>query len=447
MGTTAEPQNHRRFSEHGLSNNEFLAYAFRRFGSLASILGRSSLVTTPFLLVALLALLAGLAAGKAWERYKLRDGRWIDRRRARESPHYMLGLNFLVANQVDAAIDELTKAAKGAGDPLEIHLILGNLYREKGQVGRAIQEHQGLLQRPKLRRLEHANVLLCLGLDYRSGGFIDRAIEAFREVLKLDPQNRYALSNLEKLHEEQHQWQEAHTVRVRLAALTDSTVETPRHKEILAFLENELGQEAMRQRDYAQAARRFEAAIELDPRNAPAHLSFGDLRRQEGRTDDAIASWEQLIEAAPERSYLTFSRLESTYAEAGNGGRFESLCTRLIANNPQDWRARLALARHRSAEARHDEALELLFEALVHNPHALAVHQAIWETLSKLGLSPALVTRYSELTRDAIFYLDPHVCVRCRYRSTELLWQCPHCHEWNTFVEDRIAPAKETADA
>ena len=115
----------------------------------------------------LLALLAGLAVGKAWERYKLQDGRWIDRRRARESPHYMLGLNFLVANQIDPAIEELSKAAEAAGDPLEIHLILGNLYREKGQVGRAIQEHQALLQRPHLRKLEHANVLLCLGLDYK----------------------------------------------------------------------------------------------------------------------------------------------------------------------------------------------------------------------------------------------------------------------------------------
>jgi lipopolysaccharide biosynthesis regulator YciM len=403
-------------------------------------------MATPLLLVSLLALLAGLATGKAWERYKLRDGRWIDRRRARESPHYMLGLNFLVANQVDAAIDELTKAARAAGDPLEIHLILGNLYREKGQVGRAIQEHQGLLQRPKLRKLEHANVLLCLGLDYRSGGFIDRAIEAFREVLKLDPQNRYALANLEKLYEEQHQWEDAHTMRVKLAALTDSTVETPRHKEILAFLENELGQASMRQGDYQQAARRFEAAIDLDPRNAPAHLSIGDLRFQEGRLADAIEAWERLIDAAPERSYLTFPRLENAYERDGHGARFAELCGRLIEQNPQDWRARLALARHLSARSRDQEALELLFEALMHNPHALALHQAIWETLSKLGLGPALVTRYSALTRDAIFYLDPHVCVRCRYRSTELLWQCPHCHEWNTFVEERIAPAKDAAD-
>ena len=66
-------------------------------------------------LFVLLALLAGLIVGKAWERYKLKDGRWIDRRRARESPHYMLGLNFLVANQIDQAIEELSAAAESAG--------------------------------------------------------------------------------------------------------------------------------------------------------------------------------------------------------------------------------------------------------------------------------------------------------------------------------------------
>src|SRR6478752_1556029 len=185
------------------------------------------------LLGALLALLVGIAAGKAWERYKLQEGRWVDRRRARESPHYMLGLNFLVANQIDPAIEELAKAAQGAGDPLEIHLILGNLYREKGQVGRAIQEHQALLQRPHLRKLEHANVLLCLGLDYKHGGFVDRALEAFSEVLRLDPGNRYAMSNLEKLHEEQHQWTEAYSMRQKLAA-RDGANEQPRHQEILA---------------------------------------------------------------------------------------------------------------------------------------------------------------------------------------------------------------------
>ncbi len=408
------------------------------------------MIATPgLLLVGLVALLIGLAVGKAWERYKLQDGVWVDRRRARESPHYMLGLNFLVASQVDQAIDELTKAAKAAGDPLEIHLILGNLYREKGQVGRAIQEHQNLLQRPNLRKLEHANVLLCLGLDYRSGGFVDRAIEAFNEVLKLDPDNRYALSNLEKLHEDQHQWDQAYAARQKLAALAtggETGPESPKHNEVLAFLENEFGQAALRGGDLKEAARRFEAAIDRDARNVPAHLSLGDVRFKAGRVADAVAVWEGMLDASPDRAYLAFARLENAYTSLGAPARFPALCDKLIAANPQDWRARLALARHCAAQARYDDALTLLFDALVVNPHALALHQAIWETLSALHLPPALVSRYVVLTRDAVFYLDPHVCLRCRYRSTELLWQCPHCHEWNSFVEERIATAKETAD-
>src|SRR5580765_3136249 len=208
-------------------------------------------------LFVLLALLAGLTVGKAWERYKLRDGRWVDRRRARDSPHYMLGLNFLVANQIDPAIEELVKAAHSAGDPLEIHMILGNLYREKGQVGRAIQEHQALLQRSDLRKLEHANVVLCLGLDYKRGGFVDRALEAFTEVLRLDPENQYALSNLEKLYEEQHQWSDAYLTRQKLAR-RDGQTSQARHHEILAFLENELGLDALKRMDYPEAARRFD---------------------------------------------------------------------------------------------------------------------------------------------------------------------------------------------
>ena len=408
------------------------------------------MITGGAFLVGLIALLAGLAIGKAWERYKLKDGVWIDRRRARESPHYMLGLNFLVANQIDQAIDELSQAAQAAGDPLEIHLILGNLYREKGQVGRAIQLHQSLLQRPNLRKLEHANVLLCLGLDYRGGGFVDRAIEAFTEVLKLDPQNRHALSNLEKLHEDQHQWAEAYAVRQKLAALStgaDGGQESPKHDEVLAFLENEFGQAALRRGDMREATRRFEAAIERDSRNVPAHLSLGDVKIREDNPADAIAVWERMIDASPDRAYLAFPRLETAYAQLGTPERFAALCTRLIAANEQDWRARLALARTMSSHGRHADGLELLFEALVNHPHALVLHQAIWQMLSLMKLPPALVGRYVDLARDAVFYLDPHVCLKCRYRSTELLWQCPHCHEWNSFVEDRIAPAKETAEA
>jgi lipopolysaccharide biosynthesis regulator YciM len=363
----------------------------------------------------------------------------------RESPHYILGLNFLVSNQLDLAIEELTKAAGFDADALEIHLILGNLYREKGQVSRAIQVHQGLLQRPKLGRLEHAYVLLCLGLDFKRGGFVDRAFEAFSEVLRLDPSNQYALLYLQKLHEEQHQWQEAYTIRQRLAHLAAES-EKPRNQAILAFLENELGVQDLKGGVAGAAVRHFESAINLDARVVPAYLNLGDVQRQQGHVADAIRTWERILQVAPERAYLAFERLESAYAASETPSRYPELCRRLIAANSQDWRARLALGQHLAARGSPGHALDMFFESLVHNPHALTVHQIIWRTLTQLDFSASLVRRYVDLTRDAVFYLDPHVCMRCRYRSTELLWQCPQCHEWNTFVEERIAPAEDSEE-
>jgi lipopolysaccharide biosynthesis regulator YciM len=395
----------------------------------------------PFL-AALIALLIGMTVGKAWERYKLRSGRLIDRRRVPESLHYIVGLNFLVTNQIDLAIDELTKAAENLGDALEIHLLLGSLYREKGQVARAINIHQSLLQRPRLTRLEQAHILLCLGLDFKRGGFVDRALEAFNEVIKLDPHNQYALLNIEKLHEDQHQWQEAYEVRRSLGR----HAEDGRSQAILAFLKNELGLQAVARGDYAGATARFQSAIDLDTGVVPAYLNLGDIQARDEKMAQAAAIWEQVIDCVPERAYLAFDRLLLAYEKLGAPERFSQLCRKLIASTPQDWRARLALARY--LENRDDPrgSLELLLEALVHNPHALTVHQAIWQVLARLDFERSIVQRYVDLTRHAVFYMDPHICMRCRYRSTELLWQCPHCHEWNTFVEDRIAPAKEAEE-
>ena len=395
------------------------------------------------LLAALVALLAGLATGKAWERYKLRAGRWIDLRRARESPRYLLGLNMLVSNQLDPAIEELNTAVDLDADALELHLILGNLYREKGQVTRAIQLHQQALQRPKLTRGEQAYLLLCLGLDFKRGGFVDRALEAFTEVLRIDGDNRQALSNLEKLHEEQQQWHEARAIRRRLAALAEPG-ERPRHQAILAFLEARLGVQALEQADPAEAVARFEAAIALDESAVPAYLHLGDLQRREGRLAEAVATWDRVPGVAPDRAYLILDRVEGASRERGDDERFPALCRRLIEANPQDWRARLALGRHLAERGDPAAALDLLFESLVHNPHALGVHQVVWQALAALRFDESRVRRYMALTSGAVFYRDPHVCMRCRYRSTELLWQCPQCHEWNTFVEERITPAEET---
>jgi lipopolysaccharide biosynthesis regulator YciM len=238
-------------------------------------------------------------------------------------------------------------------------------------------------------------------------------------------------------------WQEAYVTRQRLAQIAGPP-DQPKSQLILAFLENEIGRQALKEGRAAEAALRFEAAIELDPGVVSPYLHLGDAQAQQGDLAAAVATWERAIDVSPDRAYLALERLESAYATSGTEHRFADLCTRLTAASPREWRARTALARHLAGRNQPARAIELLFEALEHNPHALAIHQAIWATLSDLDLPRQLVARYIEITRQSVFYLDPHVCIRCRYRSTELLWQCPHCHEWNTFVEERITPATDT---
>ncbi len=222
--------------------------------------------------------------------------------------------------------------------------------------------------------------------------------------------------------------------------------ERPQNQAILAFLENEIGLEAMRRRDYTEAVRRFQAAIDLDARAVPAYLNLGDVRVAQGNEREAAAIWEKLIDVAPDRAYLAFDRLEALGVRTGSARAVHA------AVPPADRREPAGLARAARAVAPSGRE----------RPAARGARPAV----RGAGAEPARARhppgdlararpartragarqRYSELTRHAVFYLDPHICMRCRYRSTELLWQCPHCHDWNTFVEERIAPAQDATE-
>jgi lipopolysaccharide biosynthesis regulator YciM len=144
---------------------------------------------------------------------------------------------------------------------------------------------------------------------------------------------------LQKPNEDQHQWSEAYDTRQRLTKLA-AIDSRPQSQAILAFLENEMGLEAMRRKDLAEAARRFRAAIDLDARAVPAYLNLGDLRVAEGNEKEAASIWEQLVQVVPDRAYLAFDRLEALARRANTPERFTRLCRRLIEDNAQDWRAR-----------------------------------------------------------------------------------------------------------
>src|SRR5204863_9661919 len=123
-----------------------------------------------------------------------------------------------------------------------------------------------------------------------------------------------------------------------------------------------------------EAARRFEAAIDADGTIVTAFIHLGDVRVRQNDLPGAISTWERAIDVMPDRAYLALERLERAYAEINLPARFAELCRKLTAASLREWRAWLALARYLNAEHRPHEALELMLDALEHNPHALAIH-------------------------------------------------------------------------
>jgi lipopolysaccharide biosynthesis regulator YciM len=391
-------------------------------------------VTEGALLAIVLAAIAGVLAGRSWAAAQQKD-RLGNRVPFRTSPHYLWGLHYLTRGEFGLALSELSKVTRNDPTALEVELVRGGLLREMGQVERAIQAHQKLLANADLTRAERAYTLASLGMDFRKAGFVDRAGETLEDALNRDPQNIQALVGLQKLYEDQQQWRQAYDVQTRLSRLrkTDDSL-------VLGFLQAAMGEAARKAGDREGAERAFRTALSLDTRVLPAHLGLADLAlpTDPGR---AKAILEEAIAIAPERAYLSFGRLAEAYQSGGEPSRFLALCESMIQKDPRDWRARLALARQVRGEGEAQEALGLLLKALAANPQVLVLHLETWRTLKALGVRHEAVDRYVETAESAVVYADPHICTTCRYRADDMLWRCPHCHEWGTFVEERLVGA------
>ena len=391
-------------------------------------------MTDTALLAVLVAAAGGTLAGRAWAASRRRsphDGRAS----FRASPHYTQGLHYLANGQLDAAVHELAKVLREHPEAVEVQQVMSHLYREVGQVERAIELHRSLLARTDLTRAERAHALASLGTDYRKAGFLDRAARAYSEALDVDARNLHALEGQQKLFEEQRQWRDAYEAQTRIARLRKSD-----DGLILAFLQTEIGHDAARAGRWDEAEAAFRTALSLDRRAFAAYLALAELWLERDALR-AASILESAIAAVPERAYLALPPLEAAYAASGEPSRFVALCERLIEQAPREWRARLALARHVRSDGRPGEALGLLLRALEANPHVLLVNLEVWRTLRELGQLGPEEQRYVQTVEQSALYVDPHICTACRYRTDDMLWRCPHCHEWNTFVEERVGPA------
>lgn len=358
--------------------------------------------------------------------------RW-PRRGAPEQPRgpvadLRLALQLVLGSDLAGAERALTDAARRDSGAADVHLALANLLRARGDIARAIQIHQNLLLRPHLPEDIRREALLGLALDFRVGGFLQRSAAAFEDLLQLDPDNSRALEELERIHIDGGEWEQAIRIRKRIGR------SDPRTPRVLGHLRVGLGRARLQEGREGEARSEFRRALREDRRCAEAYLALGDLHLRQGRPRRAVRLWRRTLDLHPAIGLLTYPRLWEVHVALGEIRRLEALLVDRVDARPDDREASLWLGRARVRAGRLEEGIAVLRRAITRDPSFLAAHAEIGRVLLREHREPEALKAFEELLERLPVERTLLRCRTCGTQDSELHWRCPQCGEWDSFV-------------
>lgn len=284
---------------------------------------------------------------------------------------FRLALGALLDDDPERAEQALAAVVQQDSSQVEVYLALGQLYRRRGEIGRAIRIHQNLLLRGDLDAAHRERALRGLARDFKRGGFLTRAISAYEELRDRRPADPEALAELMRLRADVRDFDAAFEAQRRLRRATRSD---GRADEARLWYEQS---EALAAEGKGDAARRALArCLRRDPAHARAWLQLGELEAERGKPKKALAAWKRALAADRRLAARLYPRIESAFAALGRARDFELLLRAELGERPEDAQARLALARMLAAQGRGEQALTELAALFEREPDRLEAHAA-----------------------------------------------------------------------
>lgn len=364
-----------------------------------------------------------LVFGLGWLASRLDSRQW--RQEQRDAPRaYFKGLNLLLNEQQDKAIDAFIEAVQADPNTSELHFALGNLFRRRGEYERAVRVHQHLLSRADLPKAERDRAQYALAQDFSKAGLFDRA-ESSYEALKGSAFDHEAALALVSLYERSREWAKAAAVAEALEASG-----TASFAGRIANYQCELALEAQAQKDEAAARGWLEQARQRSPQSARAYVLLGQMHARQGDQAGAMAIYGDLLKANPE----AFNLVARDYAQAALATHTEgpalavleaqyrrhpgmALLQAIALLEPAPETQRQRLAEHLRVEPALSAATQLLQQS-----HAL--QQPLGEEEAQL-VGAAL--------QRAVRPLQRYRCAACGFESQHYFWQCPGCLNWDSY--------------
>lgn len=359
--------------------------------------------------------------------------RWLFRKISNRSgqkvnSEYFKGLNFLLNEETDKAIEVFIKALEVDSETVELHLALGGLFRRKGQVDRATRIHQNLVARPTLTDDQRMQAVYELAQDYYKAGWLDRAENLFKELMGSDAYRAMAINGLCQIYQQEKEWQQAVDVLRR-----HKRGERNQYAKQVAHYFCELAQSAIDLNDFEQARKYLSNARSEDQSIARVNLLRGDLNFESGNFPKAIQCWQSLIANHPKLAQLVVAKMIMCYQEMGDERGLKQYLLDVSAL-PKD-----------------DETFDVWRESLV---SALGQEQAtahIFAQVERQGLSGPAASFLAEvadsnrlsdsfratlltnlLAREKESKIE-YTCVGCGFDTRAMYWFCPNCGEWESF--------------
>lgn len=372
-------------------------------------------------------LLLPVAAASGWLAARHQMKKHQQQRRSDVNSDYFKGLNYLLNEEPDKAIEVFVRMAEVDNDTAETHLALGSLFRRRGEVDRAIRIHQNLIARPTLSDDQRAHALFELAEDYMKAGLLDRAEHLYKELLDRNMMVTDSLSQLVELYQQEQDWNDAINNSLQLDKHTGGN-----SGKLIAQFYCELAEKACQHNELDVFNECVESALRYDPHSVRASLLLAEQAKRHNDCLKAIEYYQKAISQDIEFVPVIIEPLHECYKKTGSNEAMSTYLDHLLTEyngiTPVIYKTEELLVK-----AGEREAMTFIAEQLKHKPSVRGLQWLVQHSLIKSeGRARENLTILLDLMTSLLENNPVYRCHNCGFSGKSMHWQCPGCKKWNT---------------
>lgn len=378
-------------------------------------------------LLVLICLLIPLAFVSGW---------WVARKSSRQKipesstgmdPDYFKGLNYVLNEQPDKAIEVFIKMLEVDSETIETHLALGNLFRRRGEVDRAIRIHQNLIARPHLNEDQRSLALLELGMDYMRSGLLDRAEGLFKQLIDLDVHTTMASRQLLSVYQQEKDWDNAIVYARRLETISGEGFEPT-----IAQYYCELTSGNLYEGNVKEARENLRKALNMDPRCVRASILEAELLQTQSKYKSALKAYKRIEKQDVEYISEVIDPILACYRNLGQMQEAHQYLQDIL-HKYGGISCLLSLTELIIEEQGEEAGLKFISAQLSKRPTVKGVDRLLEYVMSKAeGEIRDNLSTIKELTAKLLNNRSIYRCQQCGFDAKLLHWQCPSCKNWAT---------------